>query len=428
MRLRACAAAVSLTLVALVPAPARAASALPFSPMPASAATATDMLLAQNELRYAVGAPTIPADPRLAAAAQAHATYLALNNTGGHYETAGLPGYTGYAPHDRAVAQGFDAAFVSEVATGNSDPIAGVRQLWDAPYHRLGLLHPNAYTVGWGSAASGGGYKVVGDIAYDFGMPTVDVVRSPAAAQSGIPTAWNGYESPSPVPAGTSGPYGYPIMAVWSGGRSVTLRGAAVTADGAAVPIYVAPQQFESDYVVVVPQRPLPVGTIDVRFDITVGGTWSTQEWTFTTAAASAQPATPVSPATPTTPSAASFHSAWMYESAWPTISVGQEATVTLAFKNTGTATWTRGTPTQANLGVNGDDATFSSLGMAVGWPVPDRPAIQDAPVVMPGGITTFTFTVRGVAPGTYALHLRPVIDGITWMEDQGVYVTVAVR
>ncbi len=394
------------------------------------------MLLAQNQLRYAVGAPTIPADPRLGAAAQAHATYSALNNTGGHYETAGLPGYTGYAPHDRALAQGFSAAFVSEVATGNADPVGGVRQLWDAPYHRLGLMHPNAYTVGWGSAASGSGYKVVGDIAYDFGMPTVGVVRSPARGQSGIPTSWSGHESPSPVPAGTSGPYGYPVEAVWSGGRSVTLRGAAVTANGAAVAIYVAPQQFESDYVVVVPQKPLPVGVVDVRFDVTVAGVWSTEEWTFTTAGATALPVSPAptSPGTsvPASPSSApdpsTFHAAWMWESAWPTVAVGQSATVTLAFKNTGTATWARGAPTQADLGIDGDDRTFSSLGMADGWPVPDRPAIQDASSVMPGGITTFTFRVRGVVPGTYSLHLRPVIDGITWMEDQGVYIVVAAR
>ncbi len=417
MRPLALAAAISFWLLALAATPAAAAGATP-----------ADMLLAQNQMRFAVGAPTIPADPRLVAAAQAHATYSAINNTGGHYETAGLPGYTGYAPRDRAVAQGFTAAFVSEVATGNADPIGGVRQLWDAPYHRLGLMHPNAYTVGWGNAASGSGYKVVGDIAYDFGMSTVGVVRSPARGQSGVTTSWSGHESPSPVPAGTSGPYGYPIMAVWSGGRSVDLRGAAVTVNGASVPLYVAPQQFERDYVVVVPQKPLPVGVVDVRFDVTVAGVWSTEEWTFTTAGAVSLPNAPPPPIAPTIPSASSFHSAWVSETPWPTIAVGQTATVSIAFRNTGTATWTKGAPTQANLGINGDDRTFSQIGMAVGWPVPDRPAIQDASAVPPGSIAFFTFTVRGAVPGTYSLHVRPVIDGITWMEDQGVYITVAVR
>ncbi|MDE3097795.1 MAG: hypothetical protein KGK07_17550, partial [Chloroflexota bacterium] len=80
MRLLACAAATCVLVLAAVTAPARAAVALP-SGTATTAATASDMLLAQNQLRYAVGAPTIPADPRLVAAAQAHATYSALNNT-----------------------------------------------------------------------------------------------------------------------------------------------------------------------------------------------------------------------------------------------------------------------------------------------------------------------------------------------------------
>ena len=377
------------------------------------AATSTDMLFSQNQMRYAAGAPTIPADARLAAAAQAHAQYNALNGVTGHFETSGLPGYTGYAPRDRAIAQGFTAPFVSEVATGASDPISGVQQLWDAPYHRLGMIHPNAYTVGWGSASAGTRFQVVGDIAYDFGMSTIDVVRSPARGQSGIATSWSGRESPSPVPAGTSGPYGYPIMAVWSGGRSVDLRGATITANGAAIPFYIAPQQFERDYIVLVPQQPLPSAVIAVRMDVTVAGVWGTEEWSFSTAGAAPAP---------------SYHSAWVTESAWPTIAVGQSTTLSITFKNTGTATWTRGTPFQANLGVNGDDRTIFQLGMTDGWPVPDRPAVQDAPVVPPGATSSFTFRLKGTAPGTYAIHLRPVIDGITWMEDEGVYMVVTVR
>jgi uncharacterized protein YkwD len=379
-------------------------------------ASSTDMLLTQNQMRFAAGAPTIPADGRLVAAAQAHAQYSVTNGTGGHFETAGLPGYTGYAPRDRALAQGFNAAFVSEVATGASDPISGVQTLWDAPYHRLGMIHPNAYTVGWGFASSGTRYTVVGDIAYDFGMSTVDVVRSPARGQSGVATSWSGRESPSPVPAGTSGPYGYPIMAVWSGGRSVDLRGASITANGSAIPFSVASQEFERDYIVLVPQKPLPSATIAVRMDVTVAGRWLTEEWSFTTAGAVA----------PTPPP--SYHSAWITESAWPTIAVGESTTLSITFKNTGTATWTRGSATQANLGVNGDDREFFQLGMADGWPVPDRPGIQDSAVVPPGATTTFTFRVKGTAPGTYSLHLRAVIDGITWLEDEGVYMTVTVR
>jgi uncharacterized protein YkwD len=385
----------------------------------AALATATQMQLQQNQMRYAVGAPTVPAAAGLVTAAQNHAQYSALNGTGGHYETPGLPGFTGVTPRDRALAAGFSATFVSEVATGASDALAGVRSLYDAPYHRLGMIHPHAYAVGWGSAASSTGrVTVVGNFAYDFSMAAPDVVRSPARGQSGIATSWSGRESPSPVPAGTSGPYGYPIMAIWSGARTVELRGASIHGNGVALPFYVAPQEFERDYWVLVPQKPLPVGTITVRMDVTVAGRWTTEEWSFTTAGAST-----VAPPAPT-----DFHSRWVTQSQWPTIGVGQETTLSVTFRNSGATTWTKGSAYEARLGVNGDDRTFSSLGMSVGWPIPDRPAVQDLAVVPSGATTTFTFRVRGVRPGTFSLHLRPVIDGITWMEDEGVYMVVAVR
>jgi hypothetical protein len=42
--------------------------------------------------------------------------------------------------------------------------------------------------------------------------------------------------------------------------------------------------------------------------------------------------------------------------------------------------------------------------------------------------VGTFTFQVRApVTPGVYAINLRPVIDAVTWMEDQGVFLYVTV-
>ena len=146
-------------------------------------ATAVDMLALQNQMRFAIGAPTLAADPRVVLAAQNHANYNAANRTGGHFETAGLPYYTGYGPRDRVIAAGLTTSFVSEVATGGADALAGVRQLWDAPYHRLGLMHPSASSVGWGHADLGGS-ATVADLTYDFGIRSVDYVRSPAGSAS----------------------------------------------------------------------------------------------------------------------------------------------------------------------------------------------------------------------------------------------------
>lgn len=54
-------------------------------------------------------------------------------------------------------------------------------------------------------------------------------------------------------------------MAVWSGGRGVDLRGAARSSNGVAIPFYVAAQEFERDYIVIVPQKPLPSAKIERR-------------------------------------------------------------------------------------------------------------------------------------------------------------------
>jgi len=386
-------------------------------------ASATDMLLLTNQFRYAVGSPTVPADPRLTQAAQNHANYNSANGILGHFETAGLPYYTGYSARDRLIAQGWTTSFVSEVATGGSE-LGGVQQLWDAPYHRLGLMHPNATTIGWGHSELNGRQSNVGDIVYNFGIRPVEFVRSPANMQTNIPTSWSGHESPSPVPSGTSGPYGYPIMVVYSAGQSVQFRAAELYGpNGVRLPFYVAPQQFEYDYQVIVPQGPLATNaTYHVRFDITVAGTWLTNEWNFSTGST-------ISGGGPTStvPSDNGLHSAWTSQTQMPAMQPASTSQVTLLFRNAGTKTWTRGLAgSQVALGVNGDSGAFSALGMNVGWPSANRVAIQNEVSVGPGAVATFTFTVKApFSAGTVRIPLRPVVDGVAWLEDQGVFVPV---
>jgi Cysteine-rich secretory protein family len=386
-------------------------------------ASPTDMLLLTNQFRYAIGSPTVPTDPRLQQAAQNHANYNSANGIIGHFETAGLPYYTGYGPRDRLIAQGWTTSFVSEVATGGAE-LAGVQQLWDAPYHRLGMMHPNATTIGWGHSELNGRQSNVGDIVYNFAIRPVEFVRSPANMQTNIPTSWSGHESPSPVPAGTSGPYGYPIMVVYSAGQNVQFRAAELYGpDGVRLPFYLAPQQFEYDYQVIVPQRPLATNTTyHVRFDITVAGTWLTNEWNFSTGST-------ISGGGPTSsvPSDNGLHSAWTSQTPLPAMQPASTSQVTLSFRNTGTKTWTRGVAgSQVTLGVNGDSGAFSALGMNVGWPSGNRVAIQNEASVGPGAVASFTFTVKApFAAGTVRIPLRPVVDGVAWLEDQGVFVPV---
>src|SRR5207244_2261390 len=122
------------------------------------------------------------------------------------------------------------------------------------------------------------------------------------------------------------------------------------------------------------------------------------------------------------------FHSAWVSQSPYPTLQPGQTSTpLNVVFRNTGSQTWTKGVANQeARLGINGDDAQWAPL--AVNWPFPTRVAAQAEATVAPGANATFTFQVRAPqSPGSYSLHLRPVVDGQWWMEDQGVFLTITV-
>jgi len=122
------------------------------------------------------------------------------------------------------------------------------------------------------------------------------------------------------------------------------------------------------------------------------------------------------------------FHSAWVSQSAYPTLQPGQVSTpLNVVFRNVGSQTWTKGVLGQeARLGINLDDAQWAPL--AVNWPYSTRVAVQAEATVAPGATTTFTFQVKAPqSPGSYSLHLRPVVDGAWWMEDEGVFLTITV-
>jgi len=301
-----------------------------------------------------------------------------------------------------------------------------VRQLWDAPYHRLGMMHPNATNIGWGHSSLNGRETTVGDLVYDFGFRAVDFVRSPANLQTNIPTSWSGHESPNPLPSGVSGPVGYPIMVVYSAGQNVQMRAAEVVApNGTRLPIYYAAQQFEYDYQVIIPQQPLAVNTTyHVRFDITVAGTYVTNEWDFSTGS------TVSSGGGTSNPPDSGLHSTWTSQTTLPAMQPAAQGTVTLQFRNIGTKTWTKGAVgSQVALGVRGDSLAYSAMGMNVGWPAPSRVAVQNESSVAPGAVASFTFTVKApFSAGTVTIPLRPVIDGVAWLEDQGVFVPVTTR
>jgi hypothetical protein len=123
-----------------------------------------------------------------------------------------------------------------------------------------------------------------------------------------------------------------------------------------------------------------------------------------------------------------SYHAAFKTESAFPVASPGQTVQWVVAFTNTGSAGWSTSGATALRVGTSAPLDSSSVLATAT-WVAPTRPAQQTTAFVGPGQDAWFIVDLKAPAtPGTYRLLLRPVIDGLRWLEDAGVYVDLVVR
>ncbi len=126
-------------------------------------------------------------------------------------------------------------------------------------------------------------------------------------------------------------------------------------------------------------------------------------------------------------PPVPSYHAVFYTESAFPVASPGQTVQWTVAFTNTGSTGWTS-PATELHLGTN-DPLNTSSVLATSSWLDANRPARQTTPYVGPGEQAWFIVTLHAPSQtGTYRLYVRPVIDGVSWLEDSGVYVDLVVK
>jgi hypothetical protein len=133
------------------------------------------------------------------------------------------------------------------------------------------------------------------------------------------------------------------------------------------------------------------------------------------------------------------FHTAWYGQSGYMSLCMGDRATATVAFYNSGSRGWVGGRmgevaylgtwnpePGQDRASNLGGDGTSGSP--ATGWPRFNRLAGQPAAYVGPNQVAWFQFAVVAPqTPGTYRIALRPLIEGAQWMEDYGVFWVVTV-
>ncbi|MFA7309201.1 MAG: serine protease [Patescibacteria group bacterium] len=132
-------------------------------------------------------------------------------------------------------------------------------------------------------------------------------------------------------------------------------------------------------------------------------------------------------PAKPTVPA---YDYQLITQSPYPaSLPVGSLTNVWIEVKNTGTATWYNTGTNTVRLGSGSQYGTYSqqrdysSEFSNDSWPSANRPAAMLDAVVPPGYHTRFQFYIKVPASqGEYKAFFTPVVDGLMWMKDMGIF------
>ncbi len=135
----------------------------------------------------------------------------------------------------------------------------------------------------------------------------------------------------------------------------------------------------------------------------------------------------PAAPPAAVAPAGPSYHASFFTESAFPVASPGQTVQWVIAFTNTGGTGWSaNGSAVRLGTWLPQDAPSILASGS---WLAANRPAQQTTTYVAPGQQGWFIVNLTAPdQPGTYRLHLRPLIEGVTWLEDSGVFVDLVVN
>jgi len=143
-----------------------------------------------------------------------------------------------------------------------------------------------------------------------------------------------------------------------------------------------------------------------------------------------------------------------VYQSPYPsTMAPGSTTNVWIEVKNTGTVTWNRngiinvvrlgsgskyGNANQqrdytSEFSISQADRTVCTNNSCSTtdqdwWLSPNRPTAILHPVIEPGWNTRFQFDIKApTTPGTYKAYFTPVVEGVEWMKDIGIYWQITV-
>ncbi|MDB4897954.1 MAG: putative S-layer associated protein, partial [Firmicutes bacterium] len=262
-----------------------------------------------NGYRRAVGLAPLTYVANLGAAALSHARYLVANPgqraLNAHGEQEGKTFFTGATGGDRA--RYFDYVSGSREVINFTDRAEVALEGWMATlYHRIPLIHPGTREMGYGLAGSGEqrvnvleagiSGETPGTVASPDPGQTPGAVAWPYPGQTGVPTGWDGAETPDPLalyPASEK-PVGYTITLTFGDGPSaLSLRTGTLTGPEGAVPVFRFDPVLDAhltDTVALIPRQPLRPGT---TYTVAMAGSVTLasaavpfeRHWSFTTAA-----------------------------------------------------------------------------------------------------------------------------------------------
>jgi hypothetical protein len=244
-------------------------------------------LQAVNRFRAEMGLPPFRMNDNLNMASLLHSRYLAANNTTGHYQKEGKPLFFGVEPGDRHEALGWTGDSWETVSYGSSTEEESVRNLIDAPYHRIPFIQPGEQSFGSGFH----GERLTASFSMSKEKATV---VHPYPGQANVPVLWDFNERPNPLRlhAGARRPVGYPIMLVHFDKTPMRLNVRAaylLDASGREVPSFLNTPTNDKELVnalILMPKGPLaPNSDYTVQIEASVAnGPDVSRRWSFRTA------------------------------------------------------------------------------------------------------------------------------------------------
>jgi uncharacterized protein YkwD len=254
-----------------------------------------------NEYRRDAGVPPLAAHPKVQAAAQSHAQYMADTGQLSHAQAQRTSKhFTGDTLEDRLRRAGAAYARSGEVVglASQSSPSVVVDDLMNSVYHRLLLLSPGFTHAGAGVARGADAALEVTYVAIDFiappqagaGNATPSLAAYPPDNQREVPGDFDpATETPNPFPQQAL--VGQPVSVQTAADRRLVVNEFRLSAAGQPAPVEAKVLTQSNDMqmpewaAVLVPLQPLlPGTTYEARFSGTIEGAPVERTWRFTTA------------------------------------------------------------------------------------------------------------------------------------------------